>query len=137
MRKRPFLTCCPALAPAPAPRKPSPLAWLLWCAGALGSPALPALELGEVRIEGVTGAPQDNIRARLSLAQHPEDEPLTEARLSYLLRQAPGEVLGALEPFGYYDATLQVHPERSGEVVAVRIVVTRGEPVRVRSHAIT
>lgn len=103
----------------------------LACAGSVA-----ALERGTVTIEGVTGAPEDNVRARLSLARHPTDEPLTEARLSYLLRQAPGEVLTALEPFGFYDAELRVEPERVGERVDVRIVINRGEPVRVRSHDI-
>ena len=95
-----------------------------------------ALELGDLRIEGVSGALEDNIRARLSLAQHPEDEPMTEARLSYLLRQAPGEVRTALEPFGYYAPEVRITPERSGETVAIAIVVQRGEPVRVRSQEV-
>ena len=113
------------------------LALRLLATTALVVPALvPALELGTVSIDGVDGALAENIRARLSLESHPEDEPLTEARLSYLLRQAPGEVLTALEPFGFYDAELQVEPSRSGERVDVRIVVTRGAPVRVREQHI-
>ena len=96
-----------------------------------------ALELGDITIEGVTGALEANVRARLSLAQHPDAEALTEARLGWLLRQAPAEVLKALEPFGYYAPEVQVDPVRQGELVAVRLRITPGEPVRVRTHAIT
>ena len=99
------------------------------------APAL-ALELGALRIEGVTGALEQNIRVRLSLSQHPDQQPLTEARLSWLLRQAPGEVLTALEPFGYYGPEVEVTPQRQGETVDVTIIVARGEPVRVQSQAI-
>ena len=140
MRERPPRPQTSAPRRSAAPRSTPLWRFALRVAASLAVMAAPglaaALELGEIAIEGVDGALAENIRARLSLANHPEDEPLTEARLSYLLRQAPGEVLTALEPFGFYHAELQVEPVRSGERVDVRIAVTRGAPVRVRTQAI-
>ena len=87
--------------------------------------------IGDVRIRGVRAALEENVRARLSLIQDPP-EPLTDARLSYLLRQAPAEILEALEPFGYYDAKVAIETARRGAVVDLAIAIQRGPPVRVR-----
>jgi translocation and assembly module TamA len=93
-----------------------------------------AVQLREVRVSGVDDELEDNVRGRLSLSQHPPTETLTEARLAYLIDQAPAEVRRALEPFGYYDAEVTVRPRRTGAQVRVDVRVRPGEAIRVRER---
>ncbi|MCB1561009.1 MAG: outer membrane protein assembly factor [Xanthomonadales bacterium] len=95
-----------------------------------------ALELGKVDVAGIGGEAQANVMARLSLSHHPADAALTEARLAYLLRRAPGEVLTALEPFGFYHAQVEIESPRNGDVVNVRVLVRPGRPVQVNQRNI-
>src|SRR5690606_4071905 len=90
-----------------------------------------ALQLGALDVAGIGGEAQANVVARLSLSHHPADQELTEARLAWLLRRAPGEVLTALEPFGFYDAQVAIESPRSGDVVHVRVLVRPGRPAEV------
>jgi translocation and assembly module TamA len=99
----------------------------------IGTPA-DALQLREVRISGVDGQLLANVRGRMALTQHPAGSQISEARLDYLLQQAPAEARQALEPFGYYDAVVEVQPRRNGEVVRVDVRVSPGQPVRVRER---
>jgi translocation and assembly module TamA len=57
---------------------------------------------------------------------------MSEARLAYLLRIAPQEIRESLEPFGYYDAVVDLQVAREGERVAVTAAVAPGLPVSVR-----
>ena len=95
-----------------------------------------ALQLGALDVAGIGGEAQANVVARLSLSHHPADQELTEARLAWLLRRAPGEVLTALEPFGFYDAQVAIESPRSGDVVHVRVLVRPGRPVQVQQHQV-
>lgn len=97
----------------------------------LASGPAAALQLGEVSVTGVDDELLDNVTATLSLAQQPTDRPLSEARLEYLIEQVPEEARRALEPFGYYDAEVEVRPARVGEAVSVVVRVMPGQPVRV------
>jgi translocation and assembly module TamA len=120
----------PASRPAPRGR--------LLIALALFAAALPvaAVQLREVRVVGVDDELEANVRGRLSLSQHPATETLTEARLEYLVERAPEEARRALEPFGYYDAEVNVRPRRQGQSVRVEVRVAPGEPVRVRERRV-
>jgi translocation and assembly module TamA len=120
---------------------PSP-AWLaataiLGLAFVATPPAARALELVEVRVQGLADEEmRDNIDDALSLQRlNPNRrKSLSESRLSYLVRRAPGEVRGALEPFGYYGPAVEMQVLRDGEAVTVLVDVDLGEPVRVRGR---
>ncbi|WP_227978102.1 autotransporter assembly complex protein TamA [Arenimonas daejeonensis] len=106
----------------------------------LSVPAARALELQAVEIRGLADVEmRDNVADALSLERlNPNRRKLlTETRLSYLLRRAPREARGALEPFGYYEPDVQTEVQRTGEQVTVVVTVVLGEPVRVRGHDVT
>jgi translocation and assembly module TamA len=94
-----------------------------------------ALELKKVELSGIDAQLAANVRARLSIDRLlPEQRAnVSEARLAFLLRQAPGEALLGLEPYGYYDAEVTPEVVRDGEQVTVRLAIKLGDPVRVRS----
>ncbi|HEX5693164.1 MAG TPA: autotransporter assembly complex family protein [Arenimonas sp.] len=120
----------------------SPPARLLCLVAALclSVPAARALELTAVEIRGLPDVEmRDNVADALSLQRlNPNRRKLlTETRLSYLLRRAPREARGALEPFGYYEPDVQTEVQRTGEQITVVVTVAPGEPVRVRGHDVT
>ena len=97
-----------------------------------------AAELSSVKVVGLEPALHDSVRARLSLdrmtaAQRTQ---LSELRLDYLLRITPAEVRESLEPFGYYDARVDVQIARDDDRAAVTIRVDPGLPVKVRELAL-
>jgi translocation and assembly module TamA len=69
-----------------------------------------AAQLVEVRIEGLSGEPLDNVRASLSLEKNRQRAGLTAADVRELYNEAAGQIARALEPFGYY------HPEIEAEL---------------------
>lgn len=97
---------------------------------------LPARTLGTVAVTGVEGDLRANVEASLSLNRltDRQREQLTEARLVFLMRQAETEARRALEPYGYYRATVEV--TRSGEPARVTVAVQPGDPVRVVSRTV-
>jgi translocation and assembly module TamA len=95
-----------------------------------------ATRISELRIQGVEDDLLDNLRGRLSIAQHPLAEPLSDARLEYLLEQVPTEARRALEPFGYYDAEVAVDSRRRGDAVRITLRVDPGLPIMVRARQI-
>ena len=114
-------------------------AWLL-CIAAAGAPDAAALQLGDVRVEGLADeAMRDDVDDALSLQRLPPDRraALSESRLSYLLRRAPAEVRAALEPYGYYDPTIEPEVRRDGDRVDVVVRVAPGEPVRVTARDVS
>ena len=104
------------------------------------APSVAALELREVRVEGIADeAMRDDVADALSLQRL---EPgrratLSESRLSYLLRRTPGEVRAAMEPYGYYAPEIAPDVRRDGDHVDVVVRVVPGEPVRVTARDIT
>ena len=55
-----------------------------------------------VEIDGLTGNERDNVQARLGLRVRAEKEKLDEVQVKRLHEQAPDDIRGALQPFGYY-----------------------------------
>lgn len=96
-----------------------------------------ALELRQVQVQGLEDEEmRDNVDDALSLQRlNPNRrKSLSESRLSYLLRRVPREVREAMEPFGYYDPTVDAKVQRDGNAVSVVVSVQPGEPVRVRGR---
>jgi outer membrane translocation and assembly module TamA len=96
-----------------------------------------ALELREVQVVGLADEEMhDNVDDALSLQRlNPNRrKSLSESRLAYLLRRAPGEARRALEPFGHYDPAVETDVRRDGDIVDVVVNVDIGEPVRVTTR---
>lgn len=86
----------------------------------------------EVRVEGLDGAMLQNVMQQLSI-QRERNEPLLDLyRLRRLQRRAPDEIAAALQPFGYYHATVDSSLTRrtDGSWLA-DYRVTPGPPTRV------
>ncbi len=121
--------------PPPTPFVRAALVFAALLVGAPGGVA--ALELREVQVQGLADEQmRDNVDDALSLQRlNPNRRKvLSQSRLAYLLRQVPREVRGALEPFGYYEPTVDAQVQRDGDAVTVVVVVSPGEPVRVRGR---
>lgn len=90
--------------------------------------------LGTVEVRGIEGAMADNVRKSLALMNLSDEErrDLTEARLAWLLRRAPEEVERALQPYGYYAATVETRIKRRNGVAEVVFEIDPGVPVTVR-----
>ena len=91
--------------------------------------------LGTVKLLGINGEMADNVRKSLSLMNLTEDErdDLSEARLAYLVRKIPDELDRALQPYGYYEATVETQIKRKNGVANITLKVTPGEPVTVET----
>ena len=123
------------LIPPPVRSLPAAVLIAALLAGAPGGAA--ALELRSVTVQGLADEEmRDNVDDALSLQRlNPNRRKrLSESRLSYLLRRLPGEVRGALEPFGYYDPRVDAQVQRDGEFISVVVTVVPGEPVQVRAR---
>ncbi len=99
----------------------------------LANAAALAQGLGKVKVTGIEEELRGNVEKTLSLLRVPEEErgALTQARLDYLLKIAPEEADRALQPFGYYDTTVEstVKPNSKGANITLKVVL--GEPVKV------
>jgi len=96
-----------------------------------------AAVVGNVEITGLDEEMTENVRVSLSLVDTIGKE-VSGRRLAYLLREAENEAREALEPFGFYSATVEVERSRGNGngSVSVTIRVDPGEPVRVRNSDI-
>jgi translocation and assembly module TamA len=76
------------------------------------------------RIEGVSGAARDNLRAHLG------PSPATEADAAQFLVTAPQRAREAMETLGFYGAEIDVRVDRDRRPARATLHVTAGEPVR-------
>jgi len=96
-----------------------------------------AAVVGNVEITGLDEEMTENVRVSLSLVDTIGKE-VSGRRLAYLLREAEDEAREALEPFGFYSATVEVERSRGNGNGSVSVIVRvdPGEPVRVRNSDI-
>ena len=94
--------------------------------------------LRAVLVRGVEGDERANVLASLSVRRLPQKDraDLSEGRLSYLLRVADDEVREALQPYGYYDASVESNVTRDARGITVTFNVAPGQPVRVNASDI-
>ena len=105
---------------------------------ALAAAPAAAVELAEVRLQGIDGELAANVRSRLSIDRMAASQrTVTELRLSYLQGITAEEVREGLEPFGYYDAEVDTTVQREGDRAVVVATVHLGEPVSVRGLALS
>lgn len=84
-----------------------------------------------VEVEGLTGNERDNVLARLSLRVRAEKEKLNEAQIKRLHQQAPDDIRGALQPFGYYEPEIESRLEGSAPDWVAHYDVKLGPSTRV------
>lgn len=119
------------------PRLPSLL--LCFCFALMASPVAQAKQdkttpvgVLELQINGLDDAQKTAALAALEVATYRKRAAIGERRLTRLLAQVEGEVDGALQIYGFYDATTKVKVETlTGGRYRVVLDVQPGEPVRV------
>lgn len=124
---------------------PLPRAWLLSCvlvcwAGSLGAqeatPPIIATETSEqstltVTVEGVDGPLRDNVLAHLELNRFAGQAAPEEARLRWLHGSAETQIRAALQPFGYYEPTIESSLNRVPGGWEARYRIQPGRPLRI------
>lgn len=99
--------------------------WLLVLAGTHAHAARVS-----ARIEGIEGALLDAVKSAIEINQY-HDRDITDAQLHRLFERAPAQARKALEPLGYFDASVDAQlREDAGATVAV-LRVTPGPATRV------
>ena len=88
----------------------------------------------DLDITGLDDEETASARAAITLARLANQRrAVSEARLQFLLRRVPDEVLGALEPFGWYAPSVEVRREPVRDGLRIVVAVDRGEPTTVAS----
>lgn len=111
------------------PRGPGASTRLCLCVSALYL-MLPGVAAAELTISGVGDELERNIRAYVALAEEPCDAEAWRIRRRY--RAMEREALKALEPFGYYRATLNSTLVMGKDCWHSTLTVERGPAVRLR-----
>lgn len=118
--------------PVPAGRLPAaPLAAL--AAVALGLAVLwpaPLHAAIEVKIEGIKGRLEKNVRSYLDLERFAGREDLSDAAVRRLYQQAGSQAREALRPYGYYDPTVRKSMEKVSGTWHVTLKIDPGIPLR-------
>lgn len=84
----------------------------------------------DVRIEGVDGEAEENIRAFLQIARLPSDEATPRDRVRRLHRAAEEQIRQALEPLGYYGVEVEAELTGGPDEWMVVYTVDPGTPLR-------
>lgn len=84
-----------------------------------------------VSISGVSKPIEENIRASLSVLHETPEEETSQEQIE---QRSKHEILTALQPFGYYEATVQSTVDVQPGKINATFNITLGEPVRI--HAI-
>ncbi|MDD3763086.1 MAG: autotransporter assembly complex protein TamA [Nevskiales bacterium] len=66
-----------------------------------------------VHVDGVDGALRENVELRLTIRAHARDKDLDQGLVEAMHRDAPDEIREALQPYGYYNPTIET--ELSGK----------------------
>ncbi len=69
----------------------------------------------DVTVEGIEGAPLENVRAMLSIAAELPEDVGGGAAVRRLHRRAPDEIRRALRPYGYYDPAIETRLEHTDD----------------------
>ena len=83
----------------------------------------------QVKIEGVDGEILDNLKAVMTIYQEKEKDNLSDWRIQRMHELAQPEIHKALEPFGYYSATISDDLEQTEQGWQASYTITLGTPV--------
>lgn len=86
-----------------------------------------------VAVEGLDGAPLDNVRSLLSIRELEGKDGVDEAAVRRRHARAEHEIAVALQPFGYYQPRVVATLERSGDRWVARYRIARGPLTRIAS----
>lgn len=115
-------------------------AWLLLCCLMLAASPLSAQEPESppaanppltLSVEGVDGPLRDNVLAYLELNRFADQPAPDEVRLRWLHNNAEREIRKALEPFGYFEPTIEASLTRTPEAWTARYRITPGRSLRI------
>ena len=87
-------------------------------------------------VDGIEGSLKDAVMASVEVAQYGQRD-VTAAQAQRLYDHAKDEAQSALQPYGYYNATVTGEMRKSGADYVVVLHVAPGEPVRVSTLDIT
>lgn len=87
----------------------------------------------EVRIEGVSSSPHDNVREALSIVRYAALPGLTDSMVQRLHARAPDEIRRALRPFGHYQPTVDSALQSVNGRWRATYRVALDAPVRIRA----
>ncbi|MEJ2344600.1 MAG: autotransporter assembly complex protein TamA [Gammaproteobacteria bacterium] len=85
----------------------------------------------EVRVTGVEGEALSNVRAYLAIERETKNPDVLESRVRELNARAPREIKRALEPFGYYKATVRASLTAEGDKLVADYRIDPGPAVRI------
>jgi translocation and assembly module TamA len=108
-------------------RLPLAIAWLLALLLHAGSAAAARVTL---QLDGVDGALREAVLAGLEINQYAKRD-VTAAQVRRLYERAEGQARAALEPYGYYTASVSGELREQGADYVAVLHVKAGEPVRV------
>lgn len=91
-----------------------------------------------VQIDGVKNAVNKNIQARLLILAKPYKKNPTTAQYQTFVKQAPDQILKAMQPYGYYKPTIKSSLANAGSSNMQAVFnVTPGPQIRVNKISIT
>ena len=93
----------------------------------LASPAHAGVQLA---VDGVGDPLKSAVVSAAELSQYAKRE-VSDAQMRRLYERAPAQVKTALQPYGYYDATVTGDLQKAGKDWRVTLHVTPGEPIKV------
>jgi translocation and assembly module TamA len=93
----------------------------------LASPAHAGVQLA---VDGVGDPLKSAVVSEAELSQYAKRE-VSDAQMRRLYERAPAQVKTALQPYGYYDATVTGDLQKAGKDWRVTLHVTPGEPIKV------
>jgi translocation and assembly module TamA len=116
--------------------RPLPVCALVLLLILAATPAAAGVAL-RITIEGVGGALRSNVLGYLAIEQNRTQPGLTDAQVALLHRRAPDEIRAALEPFGYYRASVESTLERDAQGGwHARYLIDPGEAIAVAKVAV-
>ncbi|MDY0064737.1 MAG: autotransporter assembly complex family protein [Steroidobacteraceae bacterium] len=123
-------------APSSAGLRPHVFTIAFLALGALLRPECSYADRVQVRIEGLDGEMLESARGNLELRQY-EDREVSGAQVRRLFARAEEQIQAALEPFGYYEASVRGRLERPEDSAYLAVFeVTPGEAVIVRESRV-
>lgn len=96
-----------------------------------------ASEQLDIRIDGIQDQPLKNAQLRLDALRQFYGKSLTPNNIDELYRRAPSQIKKALEPFGYFKATVTAKESHTNHAWALTFHVTPGPRLTIKSVSIT
>jgi translocation and assembly module TamA len=115
----------------PDPRRLLLLAVLLCSCPWTGGSARADEPRVQVEVDGLEKDLRENVLALLSIEQEKKSSGLTESHVGRMYRRAPEEIRRALQPFGYYEPSIDSELNNTEQGWKAVFRVDPGEPVRV------